>query len=315
MRVLLTGGNGMLGTSIVAAWQVTMPEHTGELTAATRRDADLRDLPAVRALIARVNPDVVLHTAARVGGISANIADPVGFMMDNLRIDSSVLTASLEHGVRKLIYFGSSCMYPKDYRQPLVESDVLAAPLEPTNEGYALSKISSARFCGYVARQFGHAWRVLIPSNLYGPNDDYSLGNAHLVAATIAKAHQAKVTGATSIDVWGDGTARREFTYVGDLANWVITHLSEMESWPELMNVGQGEDRTVLDYYRAALETVGYACDLITDPTKPAGMQQKLMDSSLARGHGWDPRTSLHDGMRASYERYLNSLAEATVTV
>ncbi len=306
MRVLLTGGNGMLARSIAEAWHAS--GRAGEVLAVTRRDADLRELAETRALVERLAPDMVVHTAARVGGIAANIADPAGFLMDNVRLDSSVLTASLEHGVERLVYFGSSCMYPKDYRQPLVESDVLAAPLEPTNEGYALSKITSARFCEYVSAQFGYAWRVLIPSNLYGPNDDYSLGHGHLVAAALAKAHHARETGAATIDVWGDGTARREFTYVGDLASWVVAHLDDLASWPTLMNVGKGEDHSVLEYYRAALEAVGYECELVTDASKPAGMQQKLMDSSLARRFGWAPSTSLRDGMAASYSRYLDSL-------
>lgn len=311
MRVLLTGGDGMLARSIADAWGAN--PHQDELVPVTRRDADLLDLDATRALVRRVDPDVIVHTAARVGGIAANIADPTGFLMDNVRLDSNVLTASLGHGVRRFLYFGSSCMYPRDYRQPLVESDILAAPLEPTNEGYALSKITSARFCQYVSRQFGHAYRVLIPSNLYGPNDDFSLEHGHLVAAAIAKAHHAKTTGAASIDVWGDGTARREFTFVGDLADWVVAHLPGIETWPELMNVGQGDDHSVRDYYRTALETVGYDCELATDPAKPAGMRQKLMDSSLARSFGWDPSTPIVDGMRMSYERYLESLTAPSI--
>lgn len=296
----------MLARSIAEAWQGR--GCTDELVPVTRRDADLRDLEATRALFRRVAPDVVVHAAARVGGIAANIADPVGFLMDNVRLDSSVLTAAQEQGVERLLYFGSSCMYPKDYRQPLVESDVLAAPLEPTNEGYALSKISSARYCQYAAAQFGYTYRVLIPSNLYGPNDDYSLGQGHLVAAAIAKAHHAKQTGATEIEVWGDGTARREFTFVGDLATWVVDHLPTMDEWPSLMNIGKGEDHSVLDYYEAALRTVGYECELTLDATKPAGMKQKLMDSSVARSHGWAPTTDLDAGMRASYDRYLQSI-------
>ncbi|WP_206535691.1 NAD-dependent epimerase/dehydratase family protein [Microbacterium sp. 4R-513] len=190
--------------------------------------------------------------------------------------------------------------------------DVLAAPLEPTNEGYALAKITSARYCEYVSAQLGYDYRVVIPSNLYGPHDDFSLERAHLVAATIAKAHRAKESGATSIDVWGDGTARREFTYVGDLADWVVEHLDSIGDWPTLMNVGQGDDHSVLDYYRAALETVGYECELVTDPSKPAGMHQKLMDSSLAADFGWKPSTSLVEGMRRSYEAYLASAAQTT---
>jgi GDP-L-fucose synthase len=310
MRVLLTGGNGMLARSIADAWAADPPK--GELVVATRHDADLRDLDGTRALIGRVDPDLVIHAAARVGGISAHIADPTGFLMDNLRLDSSLLTAALDHGVRRFVYFGSSCMYPKDYRQPLVESDLLAGPLEPTNEGYALVKNTSTRFCQFVSRQFGHAYRVLIPSNLYGSHDNYAVGG-HLVAAAMAKAHQAKTTGAAGVDVWGDGSARREFTYVGDVAAWTVAHLPDIESWPEIMNVGQGVDHSILDYYRAALKTVGYECELVTDPSKPAGMHQKLMDSSLARGYGWNPATPLAEGMRVTYDDYLSSLSTGSV--
>lgn len=306
MRVLLTGGNGMLATAIAAAW--SEQQRAAELIPVTRAQADLRDQAAVHRLISDVRPDMVIHTAARVGGIAANIADPSGFLMDNLLIDSNVLSASREVSVEKFVYFGSSCMYPRDYRQPLVESDVLAAPLEPTNEGYALSKITAARYCEYVARQHGLDYRVIIPSNLYGPNDDFTPGRSHLVAATIAKAHAAKESGADSIDVWGDGTARREFTYVGDLASWVVRSLDSMHEWPTLMNVGQGEDHSVLEYYQAALEAVGYSCDLALDPSKPAGMHQKLMDSSLAAGFGWAPETTLAEGMRYSYDAYRSSL-------
>jgi GDP-L-fucose synthase len=312
MRVLLTGANGMLARSIADAWAANPPE--GELVPVTRQDADLRDLNDTRTLIQRVDPDVVIHAAARVGGISAHIADPAGFLMDNLRLDSSLLTASVDHGVRRFLYFGSSCMYPKDYRQPLVESDLLAGPLEPTNEGYALVKNTSARFCQFVSRQFGHAYRVLIPSNLYGLHDNYAVGG-HLVAAALGKAHQAKVDGAASVDVWGDGLARREFTFVGDVAAWAVSHLPDIGTWPEIMNVGQGFDHTVLDYYRAALAAVDYECELITDPSKPAGMRQKLMDSSLARGLGWNPATSLAEGLRVTYADYLDSLSARSVRV
>lgn len=307
MRVLLTGGNGMLAKAIAGAWQES--GRADELVPITRADGDLRDRAAVDRILADVRPDLIIHTAARVGGIAANVADPTGFLMDNLRLDSNVLSAAQESGVQRFLYFGSSCMYPRDYRQPLVESDVLAAPLEPTNEGYAISKIAAARFCEYVSAQFGWSYRVVIPSNLYGPGDDFSLQHGHLVAATIAKAHHAKETGASSIDVWGDGKARREFTYVGDLAGWVVAALDRMPEWPALMNVGKGEDHSVLDYYRSALVTVGYEAELVTDPSKPAGMHQKLMDSSVAAGFGWAPGTSLYDGMANTYRGYLDSLA------
>lgn len=297
----------MLARSIASAWRET--RNPADLVVVTRADADLTNAVQTRAMIARIQPDIILHCAARVGGIAANIADPTTFLMDNLLIDSSVLKAAVDLDVPKFLYFGSSCMYPRDYRQPLGESDLLAAPLEPTNEGYALSKIVAAKYCEYVSTQFDLSYRVVIPSNLYGPDDDYSLGHGHLVAAAIAKVHSAKVSGASTIDVWGDGTARREFTYVGDLADWIVSNIDGIETWPTMMNVGFGRDHSVLEYYEAAMTVVGYACDLELDTTKPAGMHQKLMTSSVARGFGWQPRTELLTGMASAYRRYLETLS------
>jgi GDP-L-fucose synthase len=297
----------MLARSIASAWRER--KDPADLSVVTRAEADLTNPVETRAMIVGVQPDIIVHCAARVGGIAANIADPTTFLMDNLLIDSSVLKAAFDLGVPKFLYFGSSCMYPRDYRQPLVETDVLAAPLEPTNEGYALSKIVAAKYCEYVSTQFGLSYRVVIPSNLYGPDDDYSLGHGHLVAAAIAKVHAAKVSGASTIDVWGDGTARREFTYVGDLADWIVSNVDEIDSWPSMMNVGFGRDHSVLEYYRAAMRVVGYDCDLKLDPTKPTGMHQKLMTSEVARRFGWQPRTELLEGMERAYRRYLETLS------
>jgi len=305
MRTLLTGGNGMLAKSIARSWNEQ--GRSDELVIVTRRDADLTDARATRQMFDRIRPDRVIHTAARVGGIAANVADPTSFLMDNVLIDSSVLTSAREFGVDHFLYIGSSCMYPRDYRQPLVEDDILAAPLEPTNEGYAISKIMASRYCEYTSTQFGLDYKVIIPSNLFGPDDDYSLNFGHLVAASIAKAHAAKVSGSATIDVWGDGTARREFTYVGDLAQWIATSIDDMPRWPNRMNVGFGEDHSVIEYYRDALEVVGYDCELVLDPSKPAGMHQKLMDSSVARKYGWAPSTGIQQGMRLAYERFLET--------
>ncbi|WP_395641062.1 NAD-dependent epimerase/dehydratase family protein [Pseudolysinimonas sp.] len=304
MRIMLTGGTGMLAGALVRAAARVGSSH--EIVAVTRRDADLTDAAATRALLERVAPDMVVHTAARVGGIAANIAQPAEFLMDNLRIDTNVLGGSRDAGITRALYFGSSCMYPRDYRQPLVEGDVLAAPLEPTNEGYAISKIAAARYCEYVSREYGLAYRVVIPSNLYGPGDDYTPGHSHLVAAALLKAHDARETGADSIDVWGDGTARREFTYTDDLADFVMTNIDRLEEWPVLMNVGQGVDHSVTEYYEAALEVVGHAARLDYDRSKPVGMMQKLMDSTVAAGYGWMPRTTLLEGMRVAYARYVD---------
>ncbi len=303
MKVLLTGGRGMLARSIRSAWS----DKNAELVAVGRSDVDLTDARATREMLERIGPDVIVHTAAKVGGIAANLGDQSSFLMENLLIDSSVMKGAFDLGVKNFVYIGSSCMYPKDFRQPLVESDVLAAPLEPTNEGYAIAKIAGARYCGYLSAQFDVDYKVVVPSNLYGPDDDYSLAHGHLVAAAIRKAHDAKRTGARSIDVWGDGTARREFTYVGDVSQWIATALPSLSSWPSLMNLGFGQDHSVLDYYRYALEVVEYDCELVTDPSKPAGMQMKLMDSTQAKRFGWAPSMGMVEGMRVAYARFLAS--------
>lgn len=298
----------MLGTAIRN--EIAERRDDVELHVATRAEADLRDAAATRRLIEEIKPDTIVHAAARVGGIAANMADPTGFLLDNMLIDSSLLGAAIDLRVPELLYLGSSCMYPRDYRQPLVESDVLAAPLEPTNEGYALAKISASRLCTYASEQYGLAYRTIIPSNLYGPYDDFSLDRGHMVAAAIAKTHAAKEAGSEFVDVWGDGTARREFTYVLDLSRWMIDQLGDFANLPPLLNVGCGYDKSVREFYEIAREVVGYEGELKFDPTRPAGMKQKLMDSSLAREHGWDPSTDLETGMAEVYAHYRRTLSD-----
>jgi len=298
----------MLGSSLTAAWSKVRPDDA--VVPWTRRDVDLRDRSAVADALARAEVDVVVHAAAKVGGISANIAHPVEFLADNLTIDTNLIESAREAGIDRFVYFGSSCMYPRDYRQPLVESDVLAAPLEPTNEGYALAKIAGARLCDYVSREFGHAYRTLIPSNLYGPGDHYGSSASHLVAAAIYKAHVAKSERAQHVDVWGDGTARREFTFVTDVAEWVAQSIDSISAWPSLLNIGLGRDYTIREFYEFALQAVGYDAELRFDPTKPAGMAQKLMDSSRANGFGWAPRTGVPDGMADAYRRWIAASSE-----
>jgi GDP-L-fucose synthase len=252
------------------------------------------------------SPDVIIHAAAKVGGIHANIAHPVEFLAENQMIDSNVLLGALEHSVPNFIYVGSSCMYPRDYRQPLVESDILAAPLEPTNEGYALAKISGSRLATYISREHQLNYKTIIPSNLYGPGDNFDAKSSHLVAACLAKVHWAKVNGHTSIDVWGDGLARREFTFVDDLSKWLVRALPSMQTWPELMNLGLGKDYSVNEFYQAAMTAVDYKVDLVHDLSKPTGMHQKLMDSSLATAScDWRPETDIELGMKATYTNFL----------
>ncbi|WP_205709530.1 NAD-dependent epimerase/dehydratase family protein [Kineococcus siccus] len=302
--VLLTGAGGMLGRAVQRRWPV-LSAPGDRLVPVGRKDADLADQLRTRELLREVAPTTVVHCAARVGGIAANAADRAGFLMDNLRVDTNLLSAAYEQGVREVLYIGSSCMYPKDHRQPLVETDVLAGPLEPTNDGYALAKIAGASFCQLVSAERGVDYRVLVPSNLYGPGDDFQPGRAHLVAAALAKAHTAVTSGATSLGVWGDGSARREFTYVDDLADFLIRVLDRLADLPPLLNVGAGVDHSVADYHRYAAEVTGFTGYLEFDVTKPVGMHQKLMSSALAEPFGWAPATPIREGMALAYADYL----------
>jgi len=239
----------------------------------------------------------IIHCAAKVGGISANIEKPADFILENLVIDSNLLSVARKWQIKNLVYFGSSCMYPRDFRQPLVESDILGGPLEPTNESYALAKISAARAVTTTALQDGLTWRVLIPSNLYGPGDNFDPASSHLVASIIHKVLEAKENGLTNLEIWGDGTARREFTFVEDIAEFVVANLHRISDWEMVMNIGAGVDYSVREYYEMVCKVLNFELNFNYDLTKPAGMKQKLMSSSIARKNGWDPSTNLLDGL------------------
>lgn len=311
MRALLTGAGGMLGSSIAQQWAVLRPGD--ELVGVRREDVDLRDRAATAEFIARAAPDVIIHAAARVGGIQAKLAEPVPYLLDNLLLDASVISAAMDSGVTDLLYVGSAAFYPEHFRQPFVEDDLLAAPLEKANEGYAIAKLAGAKLCEYASRQFGYHYRVVVPSNLYGPNDDYSLSHGHLIAATIAKIHAAHVAGAPVVEVWGDGTARREFTFSDDLAGWLVAQAGNLGAWPDLVNVGAGVDHSITEYYETARDVVGYTGDFHYDTSKPAGMHQRLLDSSRARALGWEPTTQLREGMAQTYEKYTAQLSAGKV--
>jgi GDP-L-fucose synthase len=273
--------------------------------APTSDELDLTQGDAVRSFIAATQPDAVVHTAGRVGGIAANVADPVGFLTENMAIGMNVIGGCHEAGVPRLINVSSSCMYPKDLQRPLVEEDVLTGPLEPTNEGYALAKIAGDRLCAYIAQTTGRAYRTIVPSNLYGPGDHFDEQRGHLVANAIRKVEAARRSGLPSVEVWGDGTARREFTYVDDVADWISTlTIDGVDELPLRANAGVGVDYTVREYYEHITQVCGYDGDLSFDLSKPAGMARKLMDSGRARAHGWNAPTSLDEGLTRTVEFY-----------
>lgn len=272
-------------------------------------ELDLRNREAVDAYVDRQRPDVVIHAAGRVGGIAANVSKPVSFLTDNMLIGMNVIESAADHGVPALLNLGSSCMYPKDLGL-LRELDMLAAPLEPTNEGYAIAKIAAERLCEYVSRERGLIFRTVIPSNLYGPHDHFGEERSHLVASAIRKVDAAALKGHDEVEIWGDGSARREFTYVGDVADWIADHLDDLASLPQRLNLGIGVDHTISEYYEAVAAVVGFTGRFVYDLGKPVGMKRKLMDSSLAASHGWAPGTDLETGLHATYDYFVSNVRQ-----
>lgn len=304
MRVLLTGSSGMVGQNLLE--HPLASRH--EWIRPSRQDLDLRSFDAVRAYVKDARPDVVVHAAGKVGGIQANLADPVGFLVDNWDLGRNVVLAAMEARVPRLLNFGSSCMYPKDQDTPLVEEQVLSGTLEPTNEGYAIAKCAVARLCRYASQQDPSLrYRTLIPCNLYGRFDSFDPKHSHMVPAVIRKLHLAKQHGHDRVDIWGDGTARREFLYTGDLADCVLRALEpqHFDALPESMNVGLGRDWTVNEYYAAAAEVIGYRGTFVHDLTKPSGMKRKLVDVTKQLAWGFRAPTDLATGLRRTYEFFL----------
>ncbi|MEN9954860.1 MAG: hypothetical protein RLZZ41_524 [Actinomycetota bacterium] len=308
MKVLITGAAGMLGSALLRTFE-SLENH--DVLPLTRADLDLRSKTDFEKQLRDFTPDLVIHAAAKVGGIQANISHPVEFLADNLQMDSNIITTSLANGVENLLYIGSSCMYPRDYRQPLVEADILQAPLEPTNEGYAIAKIAGAKLCEYASRSSDVNFKTIIPSNLYGPGDNFNPGSSHLLASVIRKVHEAKLNHSNEIDVWGSGKARREFTYIYDLSEWIAGRASSLKELPPVLNVGIGVDYSINEFYQTALESIGISAELKHDLTKPEGMQSKLMDSTLAReSFGWSPKTDLNTGIAKTYQWFLANSKE-----
>ena len=303
MKIWVTGARGMLGSAIVRALRSRAPG--SELVTPTSAELDLTDPQAVRRFLQAGRPDVTIHAAGRVGGIAANVADPVGFLTQNLAIGMNVIEGSHRAGVPTLINVGSSCMYPKDHSDALVEDDVLSGRLEPTNEGYAIAKIAADRLCEYLSTQYGAAYRTVIPSNLYGPGDHFDEHRGHLIANAIRKVDEAVRSGLGSVLIWGDGSARREFTFVDDVAEWIATlAYSGVSELPPRLNAGVDIDHTVTEYYEQIAAVAGYSGGFEYDTSRPVGMRRKLMDSSLARGYGWAPATQLDEGLRRTIEYY-----------
>jgi GDP-L-fucose synthase len=304
MKILLTGGSGMVGTNILAH-----PLALGlDIYSPGRNELDLRDKVAVCRYLELLAPDLIIHAAGRVGGIKANMTFPYEFLLENLEVGTNVIASAADVGIPRLLNLGSSCIYPKDMDGMLTEDMILGGRLEPTNEGYALAKIAAMRLCEYAAsRTDSLQYKTLIPCNLYGPHDKFDLASAHLIPAIIAKVHGAKVRCEPTVEIWGDGSARREFMYVEDLAAVVLRAARNYERVPSVMNVGLGHDHAVLDYYRIVAEVAGWRGEFTFDLTKPTGMKRKLMNVDRQTAWGFQPGNTLSDGIRKTYDFYLRT--------
>jgi GDP-L-fucose synthase len=309
-RVFVSGHRGMVGSAIVRL----LANENCEVLTVGRDQLDLRDQAGVRTWFDRERPDAVFHAAAKVGGILANDTCPAEFLYDNLAIEMNVIDAAFQSGVSKFLYLGSSCIYPKFAPQPLTESALLTGSLEPTNEAYAIAKIAGLKLCEAYRQQYGADFISAMPTNLYGPGDNYDLAKSHVIPAMLRKAHEAKRSGAAEIVIWGSGTPRREFLHVDDAASAVV-HLMKVYSGAEHVNVGTGEDITILDLAKLICEVVGFSGRIVTDPSKPDGTPRKLLDVSKLRSTGWRARYGLRPGLTDAYVWFKSNEAIARLTV
>ena len=274
-----------------------------------RFQLDLMKEDAVLQFFLKESPDIVILAAAKVGGIKANNDYPVDFLLENLRIENNVIRSADQSGVRKLLFLGSSCIYPKLAPQPIPESALLTGPLEPTNEAYAIAKIAGIKLCQAYARQKGKNFISVMPTNLYGPNDNFDLETSHVLAALVRKAHEAKAQNEKQLIVWGTGKPRREFLHVDDLAAACLLLLEKYDS-PEIINIGCGEDVTIRELAELVCEVVGFDGKLVWDKTKPDGTPRKLLDVTRIRKLGWQPTIPLRKGIAQTYEWFLANCAQ-----
>lgn len=301
MRILITGGNGMVGKNILEHQKAS----NYEIFAPSSSELNLRDFNSVNNYIAQNKPDIIIHAAGLVGGIQANMARPVDFLVYNLDMGRNIIMAAKENGVKYFLNMASSCMYPREAQNPLQEELILKGELEPTNEGYAIAKVVATRLCEYIVKENPTLqYKTVIPCNLYGKYDKFSPEHSHMVPAVIKKIYEAKQNNATEIDIWGDGLARREFMYTGDLADFVFYALDHFDDMPQNINVGLGFDYTINEYYQAIADAVGFTGKFVHDLSKPIGMKQKLIDDSKLKQFGWQHQTNLQEGIKKTLDYF-----------
>lgn len=302
-RVWVAGHNGMVGRALVRR----LPKEDCEILTVERSHLDLRRQAAVEDWMNRVRPHAVFLAAARVGGIYANSAFPAEFLYDNLAIETNIIRAAHLTGIEKLTFLGSSCIYPRDAEQPIRPESLLAGPLEPTNEWYAIAKIAGVKLCQAYRRQHGDDFISVMPTNLYGPGDNFHPEYSHVPAALLRRFHEAKQSGAEQVVVWGTGRSRREFLHVDDLADACVFLMKRYSDEPHI-NVGTGEDLPIAEFARLVAEVVGYRGEIVYDRGRPDGTPRKVVDVSVLTGMGWTAPTPLKAGLRAYYEWFLDNI-------
>lgn len=301
MKLLITGSAGMVGQNIL--------EHKKalnyEVLAPRRSELDLLDISNLKDYLVQNKPDMIVHAAGVVGGIQANIAEPVKYLVDNMQMGLNVLTAAKYAKVTRFMNLSSSCVYPRNAQNPLSESLILKGELEPTNEGYALAKIVSTRLCEYICcEDEAFLYKTVIPCNLYGRHDKFDAEHSHMIPAVIRKLYDARNAGLNKIDIWGDGLARREFMYASDLADFIFYAIQNFESMPQNINVGLGHDYSINEYYTEIAKVIGFKGQFVNDLTKPVGMKQKLIDDTQLKIFGWQYKTSLQEGIAQTFEYF-----------
>lgn len=309
MKILITGASGMVGRNILddarfAQFEILSPK---------RAELNLFNYKDVFSYLEKNRPDVIVHAAGRVGGIQANLAHPVDFLVENLDINRNVILAAYHAKIKNLVNLGSSCMYPREAQNPLKEELILKGELEPTNEGYAIAKITAQRLCSYIRKEdSSFKFKTLIPCNLYGKFDKFDPVHSHLVPAIIRKLDQAIKSKQSEVEIWGDGTARREFMYCGDVVNCIYqaidSDMKNFDSMPDLMNIGLGYDYSVNEYYQTTAKILGYKGQFVYDRTKPVGMKQKLVSVEKAQEWGWKSQVSLEQGLAKAIQFFHENI-------
>ena len=306
-NILLTGASGMVGRNLLEHREI----NDFNFFTPTSTELNLCDYEKLEKYLLKNKPEMIIHAAGKIGGIQANLREPVSFMVDNLDMGRNIIMAAYKTGIKELINIGSSCMYPANVSESLTEDMLFSGKLEETNEGYALAKLATTRLCEYVSNEdTSFKYKTIIPCNLYGKFDKFKADYSHLVAAMIDKIYHAKKTNKNEVEVWGDGMARREFMYAGDLADAIIWVIKNFNKLPKYMNIGLGTDMTINEYYKEAAKVIGFTGNFKHDETKPVGMVRKLVNTDIQAKLGWSPSTSLEVGLQKTYEFYLKEIAK-----